>query len=298
MIDMKWMGDRVPNHGPRTRNGKQYAPLVIVNHISMGTMDSMDAWFRNPIAQVSSHFGIGRDGGIHQYVRLERAAWTQGLLSDAIPKAAAGIVRQMGMNPNLYCVSIEHEGYAGNGADGSITEEQFWRLCWLHKYIQLEVERIWGNRIVFSPETVLGHFQIDPIRKPFCPGPAFPWGRLYAELAIAERIKTLELYEERIAYQLSQASRYAAAFAIAGRVRDLAERLSDKTWGAAAETKLLYLAPVMPSIAYGDGPVTAAGIASRILQLGQTAMGAGSWQEEAVRKLLLLEPIMKERGVI
>ncbi|QJC52891.1 hypothetical protein HGI30_15835 [Paenibacillus albicereus] len=298
MIDMKWMGDRVPNHGPRAAKNRTYTPIVIVNHISIGTMASMDAWFRNPAAQVSSHFGNSRDGRVHQYVDIKRAAWTQGLLPAAIPTARAAVVREMGVNPNLYCVSIENEGYVGSGADGMLTEEQFWSLCWLHKYIQTEVERIWGHHIRFGPDTVLGHFQIDPKRKPFCPGLNFPWARLYAELAVAESIQTLELYEERVAYQLSQASRYATAFAIAGRVRDLAERLLDKTWGAAAETKLLYLAPVMPAIAYGDGPVTAAGIASRVLQLGQTAMGAGSWQEEAVRKLLLLEPIMKEKGVL
>ncbi|OXM17311.1 N-acetylmuramoyl-L-alanine amidase [Paenibacillus herberti] len=298
MIDMKWMGDRVPNHGPRSYKGRAYIPIVIVNHISIGTMTSMDAWFRNPKAQASSHFGNSRAGKIHQYVNLKRAAWTQGLVPEAIPRAKASVVQNMGVNPNLYCISIENEGYAGNGADGTLTEEQFWSLCWLHKYIQQEVEREWGHHIRFGPDTVLGHYQIDPVRKPFCPGQNFPWVRLYAELAIAESIPTLELYEERVAYQLSQTSQYAAAFAIAGRVRDLAERLSDKKWGAAAETKLLYLEPIMPQLAYGDGQVTAAGIASRVLQLSQTAMGSGKWQEEAVRKLLLLEPIMKEQGLL
>ncbi|WP_227872450.1 N-acetylmuramoyl-L-alanine amidase [Paenibacillus albus] len=246
---MKWLGDKVPNYSSRTRNGRAYVPIVIVNHISAGTLSSMDAWFRNPAAQSSSHFGIGRDGVIHQYVRLENAAWTQGILPEAFSRATAPIIQLMGVNPNLYCISIEHEGYANAGADGSLTEEQFWFLCWLHKYIQSEVERIWKQHIRFGPDTVLGHYQIDPVRKPFCPGPAFPWARLYSELAIAEGMD-LEHYEERVHYQLGEASRFAAAFAIVERVCDLGNKLTDAKWGSAAEAKLLLLSPCMPLISY------------------------------------------------
>ncbi|MNC56868.1 hypothetical protein D3C75_1064910 [compost metagenome] len=29
---------------------------------------------------------------------------------------------------------------------------------------------------------VIGHFQVDPVRKPYCPGPKFPWNQLYTTL--------------------------------------------------------------------------------------------------------------------
>ena len=294
-MQMIWMGDRVPNYGTRIRGNKKYTPIVIVNHISMGTMASMDAWFRNPAAQASSHFGVGRDGVIHQYVRIENAAWTQGLTADAIPRATAPIVRQMGVNPNLYCVSIEHEGYSGAGADGSLTEVQFWTLCWLHKYIQHEVERIYGNHIRFGPDTVIGHFQIDPVRKPFCPGPNFPWARLYAELSVAEGMD-LDAYEEHVTYQM-QGGDYSKAYAAAERIRDLGAKLTDKKWGEAAAMKLLWLEPVLPAINY-QGDVTPSGIAARILQLYDTMVGGGKYAAEALRKLLLVYPLMKEKGLL
>jgi N-acetylmuramoyl-L-alanine amidase len=296
MIDMTWMGDKVPNFGTRVRNNKPYAPIVIANHISAGTLSSMDAWFRNPEAQASSHFGVGRSGAIHQYVRLENAAWTQGLTADAVPRATAPIVQQMGVNPNLYCVSIEHEGYGSEGGDGTLTEAQFWTSCWLHKYIQSEVERIWGHHIPLTPQYVLGHYQIDPARKPFCPGRNFPWGRLYAELAIAETM-TLEDYEERVHYRLSGAGDYAHAYAAAERARDLSAKLSDTTWGKAAEAKLLKLSPILEQIRY-QGDVTAAGIADRILNLYSTMTGSTQYAAEALRLLLIVYNQMVTTGLL
>lgn len=293
---MKWMGDKVTNFGPRVRGGKKITPLVIADHISAGTIGSMDAWFRNPAAQASSHFGVSRAGVIHQYVRLENAAWTQGLTTDAIPRATAPIVREQGINPNLYCVSIEHEGYGSEGGDGTLTEVQFWTSAWLHKYIQSEVERIWGHRIALTPQFVLGHYQIDPVRKPFCPGKNFPWARMYAELAIAE-VMDLAVYEERIEYRISGAADFTHAYAAAARVQDLDNKLGDKTWGAAAEAKLLQLAPIMPQINY-QGLMTGKGIAFRIAELYQTLSANSPYSSEALRKLLIVYNHMITTGLL
>lgn len=157
-----------------------HKPIVIVDHISAGSMGSMDNWFTSSGNKVSSaHFGVARDGRIHQYVPIERMAWTQGLTADRIPFATASIIREhYGVNPNKYCIGIEHEGN-----DGDLTEAQFAATVWLHKYIQAEVLRIYGHKIELTPRYVIGHFQVDPKRKPNCPGPKFPWARLYAELA-------------------------------------------------------------------------------------------------------------------
>ncbi|MFD2330096.1 N-acetylmuramoyl-L-alanine amidase [Cohnella sp. GCM10020058] len=306
---MKWIGDKVPNYGTRIRNGKKYTPSVIVCHISAGTIGSMDNWFQKPAAQASSHFGVGRDGTIHQYVRLENAAWTQGLTADAIPNAIAPIIKQMGVNPNLYCVSIEHEGYVEGhldengqvvvenfGLDGNLTEIQFWTSCWLHKYIQSEVERIWGHHIQFGPQYDLGHFQIDPKRKSFCPGKNFPWARLYAELAIAESM-TLDAYEERIDYRISGAADYAHAVAAAARTLDLGNKLGDKKNGAAAEAKLLSFGPVLAQIGY-QGVASAAGIAKRISDIYSTLVAGGLYESEALRKILIVYNHMITTGLL
>lgn len=54
----------------------------------------------------------------------------------------------------------------------------------------------------------------------------------------------------------------------------------------------------MPAIDYKEPEVTATGIVMRVLELGDTAMGNATWQMEAVRKILLLEQIMKEKGLL
>ncbi len=85
-----WKGE-VPNCTP----GAMGNILGVVLHIMEGTLDGSDNWFRNPQAQASAHFGVGKDGRMFQWVDTSDKAWAQ----------AAG-------NPNY--ISIENEGYAGD----------------------------------------------------------------------------------------------------------------------------------------------------------------------------------------
>lgn len=173
-MEIRWMGNENTNSSDR----RGYVPFVIVDHISVGSMSSMDSWFTSPNNNVSSaHFGVSKDGRIHQYVRLERMAWAQGLTQDEIDNAKAQVVRDMGVNPNYYAVSIEHEGY-----NGSLTEEQFQASVWLHRYIREEIYKRWNRFFPLDRYHVIGHYQVNPVEKPFCPGPNFPWDRLYTVL--------------------------------------------------------------------------------------------------------------------
>ena len=47
---------------------KQGVTVLIVEHVMQGSLTGTDHWFQNPNAQVSAHFGIGKDGSVHQYV--------------------------------------------------------------------------------------------------------------------------------------------------------------------------------------------------------------------------------------
>lgn len=153
-----------------------HVPVIIVNHISGGSMSSMDSWFQSSGNEVSSaHFGVSKSGEIHQYVAIDKMAWANGLKVDAIKNATAPIIKERApVNPNKYSVSIEHEGL-----DGELTDTQFQASVWLHFFIQSEVKRIYGKELILDERHVIGHFQVDPKRKPFCPGPKFPWTRLY-----------------------------------------------------------------------------------------------------------------------
>ena len=74
--NMIWKGS------PNFSSPKGYKIIAIVNHIMSGTLAGTDAWFANPASQVSSHFGVGKNGEIHQYVNLENPAWANGGVFD------------------------------------------------------------------------------------------------------------------------------------------------------------------------------------------------------------------------
>lgn len=80
---------------PNCTKGGQESVHGLVLHIMQGTLDGSDSWFRNPKAQASAHFGVGKDGRIYQWVDTADRAWAQ----------AAG---------NRTWLSIEHEGEAGD----------------------------------------------------------------------------------------------------------------------------------------------------------------------------------------
>jgi N-acetylmuramoyl-L-alanine amidase len=177
-VDIVWKGNQYTNSSSR----EGYIPFVIVDHVSVGTISSMDNWFTDPNNQVSSaHFGVAKDGSVHQYVSIDRMAWANGIPAEQFSRATAPVVLDMGVNPNLYTVSIEHEGY-----DGTLTEAQFQASVSLHRYIRQYIRDKWGKDFPLDTYHVVGHYQINPVNKPNCPGPNFPWDRLYAALAEPE----------------------------------------------------------------------------------------------------------------
>lgn len=271
------------------RSGQK--PVVIVNHISAGSMGSMYNTFANRANKASSHFGIGRDGAIVQYVDINKAAWTQGRIQDP----TASIIKQLTGNPNKYGVSIEHEGYGLNGLDGNLTDEQFLSSCWLHKHIQATVEAEYGVRIPLNSHQVIGHYQIDSIGKPLCPGRAFPWTRLYAELVIADSM-TLEAYTERIEYLRSNAADRSLAYAFAWRILDLKSKIDNKQWGVAAQAKLMLFEPILHQIGF-VGEATPLNIADRIYEIYNNSFVLKN-EKEGIRKLLIGARYAQQAGLL
>lgn len=173
-MDIIWKGNKHTNKSSR----RGHIPDVIVNHVVGGSAKSCISWFTSPNNNVSSaHFLVSKDGNIYQFVDIKESSWASGLTS-GLKHATADIVHERGgLNPNRYSISIEHEG-----TNGELTDKQLEATIFLHKHIKEEINRIYGKKIELSRKNVIGHFEIDNKRKPYCPGPKFPWDELMNRL--------------------------------------------------------------------------------------------------------------------
>ena len=150
--------------------------MAIVDHVAQGTKAGLDATFGNPNSQVSAHFGVMRDGSIHQYVEEEDSAWGAGILNqpdDTLPWLPQAGPAQ-GQRVNQWVISIEHEGYSGE----PLTPEQFRATVMLHHVL---IDK-WA--IPLDQDHIVGHYRLDSINRRACPGAAFPWGELFQQLAV------------------------------------------------------------------------------------------------------------------
>lgn len=141
-----------PNFGSR----KGYKPELIVIHIMDGSLLGTDEWFADPASQVSSHYGIGLKGEIHQYVQDVDEAWTEG----NVRKPSAKLLKPS-INPNLYCLSIEHEGHDLSKAPLDQLNASIGLITHLAVFYNIPIDR----------DHIIGHNEIDSVVKSNCPTP-------------------------------------------------------------------------------------------------------------------------------
>jgi hypothetical protein len=139
--------------------------IAIVYHITAGLFPGCLNWLRNPVSQASVQYLVCRTGAIYQLVKEANEAWHAGEVNR--PSWAL----YDGSNPNYYCLGIEHEGF-----DGTLTEAQY------QSSLALTRELISKYGIPADNNHLIGHYRIDSVRRPNCPGPRFPWARLFADL--------------------------------------------------------------------------------------------------------------------
>jgi N-acetyl-anhydromuramyl-L-alanine amidase AmpD len=157
-------------------------PDVIVNHISEGSKESCISWFTSQKNKNSSaHFLVDKEGKIFQFVNIENMAWGNGLYIRDIKKSSSELVRSRNINPNRYTISIEHEGIYKE-TRGALTKAQLEGSIWLHRYIIDYVDRRYKKKISINRNHIIGHCEIDPIRKPLCPGEAFPYEEIISKI--------------------------------------------------------------------------------------------------------------------
>ncbi len=168
-----------PNY-TKGRRGKKI--IAITDHITAGLYPGCLTWMQNPNAYASANYLVTRTGKILQLVNDADTAWASGIVS--FPNWPL----YDGSNPNYYTLSIEHEGYKDQGGDGNLTEIQYQASLWLHKLL---IER---HGLPVNRNTIIGHYRIDSVNRPNCPGPRFPWNRLFKDLEEVQEMvyKTLD----------------------------------------------------------------------------------------------------------
>lgn len=166
-----WKGANRSNFVVGRRNG--WKPEAIVIHVMDGSLAGTDAWFNDASSGVSAHYGIGKDGAIHQYVREDDTAFHAGTIVNPawtrIRKDALG----RPINPNFYTIGIEHAGWG--------TKDDPWPDAQRDASLALvrEIAARWN--IPLTAEHVIPHRLIRST-KPNCPGKGLDFPAYIARL--------------------------------------------------------------------------------------------------------------------
>lgn len=166
--DLVWIGANVANF--QTGRPSGFRPEAIVIHIMDGTLAGTDAWFNDPRSQVSAHYGVGRAGEVHAYVKETDTAFHAGTVDRPSWKGL-----KPGINPNFYTVGLEHEGLSGGAYP--------WPDAQLAASLALarQIAARWG--IPLDADHIVPHHEIRAGKT--CPGANFDLGDYVRRLAAA-----------------------------------------------------------------------------------------------------------------
>ena len=146
--------------------------FAIILHKTAGfySIEQLAYWFgEDPknVGWVSSHFGVGLDGRVGQFVALADGAGGNGKLEsghDAIWDQFNGA------NLNLVTISIEHIDPSINN-DTPMTDAQ--------KQASFKLVKFLMDTLGIDKDHIFGHNSIDPVTRARCPGDTYPWNELY-----------------------------------------------------------------------------------------------------------------------
>ena len=169
------------NKSPNYMSRYGWKPDMIALHVCEGTFNGSVSWLCNPASKTSSHFVTGKNGELEQLVDLDMASWCNGtsVREGAIydyRRSTNRLVRERKTNANYYTISIENEGYSYKDGCGELPEPQYQTVLKLCK------ELIAKYNIPIDREHIVGHYEIAPKEKPYCPGLKFQWDRLMNDL--------------------------------------------------------------------------------------------------------------------
>lgn len=145
-------------------------PEAIVNHIATSSKASNLNWLTNPASGASCNYYIAKDGEIFELVPWQFAAWTNGDVNK--PDMSNPLIKRWienGWNPNTRTITVEHEGEAADALTEAQIASNNALTAWLSQVANIALSRT----------TVLGHYQINSVNRPYCPSFSdVEWARL------------------------------------------------------------------------------------------------------------------------
>ncbi len=153
---------------------------MIVFH-QTGTATAADAlsWYLRQGSNCSPHFVIDTNGDVYQLVDLDNGAWCNGTGTNPnaklyYGKATSKLVKSRKTNANYFTYSMEfvHCQY------GNISEAQIAAAVELIKTVIIPHMQKNGATPQINRDHFIGHCEIDPVTRAFCPGKQFPYARI------------------------------------------------------------------------------------------------------------------------
>lgn len=166
-----------PNHF-NGRNG--WKADMIVFHQTGGTavVPALN-YYLGKGSNCSPHFVIDTNGDVYQLVDLDNGAWCNGTGVNPnqklyYGKATSRLVQERKTNANYYTYSMEfvHCQY------GNINEAQIAAAVELIKTVIIPHMQKNGVTPQINRDHFIGHCEIDPVGRAFCPGKQFPYARI------------------------------------------------------------------------------------------------------------------------
>lgn len=152
-----------PNFGPR--RGVDRPDMVVLHYTGMRSAEAAIARLCDPVAEVSAHYVVARDGAVSRLVADESRAWHAGR---SYWQGARDI--------NSHAIGIEIDN---SGPLDGFPPFAHMQMQAVARLLQMVLDR-WQ----ISPSRVVGHQDIAPSRK-IDPGPKFDWAFL-ARLGLAD----------------------------------------------------------------------------------------------------------------
>ena len=199
---------RVSPNFTRGRGG--LIPDALVMHTTGNTTQSGTNTVLNGNSGVSYHFiitgadfaGHGivpslKDGDVIQFVDIADTAWHSGITaivrnSGVFRNKAHQVVQKRPQSPNSYTIGI---GFGDmNRNNWGLTQAQIASAVSLILHIQSEVMQRFNYSIPLTREHIIGHNQVDPVNRPNCPGPRFPFDEIIENL-LREEHENMKRYQ-------------------------------------------------------------------------------------------------------